>query len=110
MLVELSGSYSLNFFLESVREIAEHGKNEIFTKALVDVRNVEGVPSIPERYEIGVEISKVWSNHIQVAVVREKNLVNNLVENVAVNRGAGSFRVFMDIRLALEWLNSTDRE
>lgn len=99
----------LTFFIESVHEIAEYSKKEKTNKVLVDIRNVEGNPSIFERYLIGLEISKVWSKNIQAATVAKQEVSNAMAENVAVNRGA-NFRAFTNIELAFEWLNITDKE
>lgn len=109
LLVEVSGIYSQKFFIELVREIAKHGKNENFDKVLVDIRNVEGDPSIFDRYQIGLEISRTWGKNIQVAAVAREDVISLMIENVAVNRGA-NFQVFTKVESALEWLNLLDKK
>ena len=101
--VEVSGIYSLKFFIEIIREITEHGEKEKLNKLLVDISNVDGNPSILERYEIGLEISKHWVKDIQAAAVVREEVVSQMAENVAVNRGA-NFQVFTKVEPALEWL------
>jgi len=103
LLVEVSGVYSLKFFIELIHEVTEHGKKENFNKMLVDIRNVDGNPSALDRYQIGLEISKRWGKNIQVASLAKESSINFLVENVAVNRGA-NFQVFTEVEPALEWL------
>lgn len=109
LLVELSGEFSLNLIMDVIHKIVEKGKNENINKVLVDIRTLEGNPSILDRYKIGLEISKVWGKKIQVASIGKKNLNNYVAENVAVNRGA-KFRVFTEIESALEWLEGLDEK
>lgn len=109
LLVEISEEYSLKLIIEIIHEIMERGEKENINKALVDIRNMQGNPSILDRYKIGLEISKIWGKKIQGASVGKKNLINYVAENVAVNRGA-NFKVFTEIQSALEWLEVVDKE
>jgi hypothetical protein len=65
----------------------------------------ENHPSIIERYEMGVEIARIWGPRIRAVAVANKNLINYLTENTAVNRGA-RFKVVSDMENGLAWLHS----
>lgn len=108
LLVELSGEYSLKFFIESIHGIIDRSKKENLTRVLVDARSVDGNPSIIDRYHIGLEISEHWARNIQATAVVKKEVFKELTENVAVNRGA-NFKVFTKIESALEWLGVSDK-
>jgi hypothetical protein len=103
LLVESDEPYSLALFMVIIHEIAQQCKQSNLSKALVDISKMTGNPSIIDRYETGVEISKYWGAKIQVASVVEESLINFVAETVAVNRGA-NFKVFSEIGPALEWL------
>lgn|SRR5690606_37028757 len=108
-LVELSGKYRLNFFIESIHKVIDYSKKQKLTTALVDVRSVNGDPSIIDRYHIGLEISKCWAKDIQVAAVVREAIFSEITENVAVNRGA-NFSVFTKLESAMAWLGITNNE
>ncbi len=103
LLVESDEPYSLALFMVTIHEIAARCKAGNLKKALVDISKMTGDPSIIDRYETGLEISKYWGAKIQVASVARDSLINFLAETVAVNRGA-NFKVFSEMAPALEWL------
>lgn len=107
--VENFETYSLKYFLTSIQEIGEHCKRESLDKALIDLRDIHGPISILDRYELGKEIARVIGPKIKVAVVAQMNLINYLMENSAVNRGA-KIRVFTEIKKALEWLEVKEQK
>lgn len=104
LLVEINEGYSFKMLKETVHQIIAHSKKENLGKVLVDLTNMDGEFKTIDRYEIGLEIAKVWGQGVQVATVARESQVNFLVENVAVNRGA-KLRVFIKIEPALEWLS-----
>ena len=107
LFVELSGEYALSLFINAVHEISKQSEKEHLKKVLVDITKMTGSPSIIDRYETGVEISKYWGTKIQVAAVATESLINFSTETVAVNRGA-NFRVFIEMNAALKWLQIED--
>lgn len=109
LLVELSGAYSLKFFIEAIHEIATYGKKENLTIVLVDARSIDGDPSILDRYNIGIEIAKHWTKYTKAAAVVKEEVYREITENVAVNRGA-NFRVFTKIESAMAWLEVSDQQ
>lgn len=109
LLVELSGKYSLNFFVESIHRVIDYSKKEQLTKVLVDARSVDGDPSIIDRYHIGLEISKHWAKNIQAAAVVKEEVFSEVTENVAVNRGA-NLKVFTKLEAAISWLEVSDKQ
>ncbi|MCI0555626.1 MAG: hypothetical protein L0287_32170, partial [Anaerolineae bacterium] len=100
---EMSEPYSLELFMSTIREIDEQCRKENLNKVLVDLRKMEGDPSILDRYQIGVEIANVWGPRYRVAGVAKAEMINKMIENTAVNRGARLLAT-SDIELAMEWL------
>ena len=109
LLIEVNEAYSFMLAKKLVHQIVAYGKKENLNKILLDLRNMDGDFKIMDRYEIGVEVAKVWGKDVQVASLAKESEINFLVENVAVNRGA-KLRVFSILEPALEWLNVTDKE
>lgn len=103
LLVEISGPYSLEMLMSAVHEVADQCRKESLNKVLIDLRNMDGDPSILDRYQIGVEIASIWGPRYKVAVIARTEIVNKMTENTAVNRGA-KFMVTPDANRALEWL------
>ena len=103
LLAIVNGSYSLEVFMSVIHEVAERCRKEKLKKALIDLRKVEGNPSIIDLYELGVEIANAVGPGIRGAAVARSKMVNYMGENTAVNRGA-IFKVFTDIEQAMEWL------
>ena len=91
LFVEISEPYSLKLFLSAIHEAADHCREENLNKVLVDVRNMTGNPSIFDRFQIGMEIVKVWGPRIKVAVIAKPGVINRVAENTAVNRGMKLF-------------------
>ncbi len=107
--VEYFERYSLESILASIQEVSEHCKRDSLDKVFMDIRGVRGHISIVDRYELGKEIAKVIGPKIKVAAVAQMNLINYLMENSAVNRGA-KIRVFTEIKKALEWLEVKEQQ
>ncbi len=103
LLAEASGIYSLELFMSIIHEVSDRCRAENLNKALVDLRNVEGDPSILDRHRFGIEIADVWGPRIKVAAVAKTEVINRMAENTAVNRGANLWAT-PDLALALEWL------
>jgi len=103
LFAEVNGPYSLGEFISAVHEVADHCRMENLNKAFVDMRHMEGDPSILERHPVGLEIAKVWGSCIKVAVIARKETISQMGENTAVNRGA-KLMVTPDENPALEWL------
>ena len=103
LFAEVSGFYSRDLLISATHKVADHCRTENLNKAIVDLRNMTGNPSILDRYKIGVEIANVWGPRIKVAVVAKAEAINKLGENTAVNRGA-NIMVTADFAHALEWL------
>ncbi|MBI3150899.1 MAG: hypothetical protein HYZ21_02095 [Chloroflexi bacterium] len=109
LFVENFESFSSKALFGLIQEISEHCKRESLDKVLVDLREIRGHISIVDRYELGKEIAKVIGPKIKVAAVAQMNLINYLMENSAVNRGA-KIRVFTEIKKALEWLEVKEQQ
>lgn len=103
LLATVGGAYSLEVFMSIIHEVAERCQKEKLKKVLIDLRKVEGNPSIIDLYELGVEIANAVGPGIRGAAVARRRMVNYMGENTAVNRGA-IFKVFTDVEEAMEWL------
>lgn len=103
LFAEVSGVYSLDLLVSIIHEVAERCRSENLRKALLDLRNVEGNPSILDRYRFGIEIANAWGPRMKVVTVARLEAINKMGENTAVNRGANIW-VTSDMDLALKWL------
>lgn len=103
LLAEASGDYSLKLFISIIHEVADRCRDENLNKALIDLRDIEGDPSILDRYRFGMEIAQAWGYKIKVAAVAKRDVINKMAENTAVNRGANLWTT-SDFVLALKWL------
>ena len=103
LLVRIVEPYSLKLVLATIGEAAARCRQEQLDRLLADLREMVGVPTIMDRYEMGVEIARVFGSKIQCAAVADPGLINWLAESVAVNRGA-NFKVFSDMAEAMKWL------
>jgi hypothetical protein len=103
LFVEVSGLYSLELLMSTVHKVADHCREENLNKALIDLRNMQGDPSILDRYKVGIEIANVWGPRIKAAVIAKADVIDHMGENTAVNRGA-NLTVTSDEDQALKWL------
>ena len=88
LFVEVSEPYSLDLFMSTIRDVADHCRKDNLNKVLIDLRKMDGGLNILDRYRIGIEIAKAWGSKIKVAVITKPSIVNRMTENTAVNRGA----------------------
>jgi hypothetical protein len=103
LFAEASGPYSLEVLMSTIHQVAKHCRKENLNKAVIDLRNMEGDPSILDRYRLGIEIANVWKWSIKVAVIARAEVVNHMSENTAVNRGARMLTTSNESQ-AMEWL------
>ena len=103
LFVEISEPYSLDLLLSMVQEIADRCQQGNLRKVIVDLTQMEGNPSILDRYTIGAEVARICGARIECAAIVKRSLINQMVENVAVNRGA-KLRVVPTLDEAMEWL------
>jgi hypothetical protein len=107
LLVEFAKPYSLNVALAIVHDIADRCQKDSLYTVLIDFTKMEGNPSILDRYHLGVEIARVWGPRIRSALVVKHNIINYMMENVAINRGA-KVKSFSELNSALKWLGVTE--
>ena len=103
LFVEVSEPYSLKLSISTIHEVADHCRKENLNKVLIDIRKMEGSPSVFDRYQLAIESVKVWGSRIKVAVIARPGIVNRMAENTAVNRGA-KLMVTFDVEAAMNWL------
>ena len=103
LLVEISEPYTLDLYLGVIHEVAALCDQDKLRKALIDFSQSDADPSITDRYVLGSEIARAWSYKIQGAGVARGEIINYVMENVAVNRGA-NVKAFTTRHEALNWL------
>jgi len=103
LFVEAAEPYLLALLLTIVQEVAEQCQKEGLYKVIVDLTQMEGNPSILDRYTIGAEVARIFGAKIQCAAIAKQSMINYMVENVAVNRGA-KLKVVSTLNEAMEWL------
>ncbi len=103
LFVDVSEPYSLILFISGIHEVADRCRKENLYKVLVDIRKMEGNPSIFDRYLAGIEIVRLWGSRIKAVVLARPGIINRVAENTAVNRGA-KLHVVSDMESARKWL------
>ena len=103
LLIEVTGTYTFKGLITTIHEVAEHCRQEKLGKVLIDLRNVSGRPNNFERYQLGLEIARVWGNEIRAAVVAPVGVGTRMTENTAVNRGA-QMKATTSMDEAMGWL------
>jgi hypothetical protein len=103
LLVEVSEPYTMDLFLSVIHEVANRCNQDGLRKVLLDFSQMNGDPSIMDRYSLGIEIAQLWKHTIQGAGVARRESINLVMENVAVNRGA-NVKAFSQRKDALQWL------
>jgi hypothetical protein len=106
LLVDVNEPYSLELYLGLIREVAERCDRDRLQKVLIDFSQSNADPSITDRYVLGSEIARAWGFRIQGAGVARSEIINHVMENVAVNRGA-NVKAFTTRQEALQWLGIT---
>ena len=103
LFVEVSEPYSLKLFISAIHEVADRCREENLYKVLIDIRKVEGNPSIFDRYMAGIEIVRLWGSRIKAVVLARPDMINGVTENTAVNRRV-KLQAVSDMASALKWL------
>jgi len=106
LLVEFREPFSLEMMISAVHEALRQCEEQNLTKALADLRNMPGNPSMLDRHQIGIEIAKTWGPRIKAALILRPESLSHMTENTAVNRGANLLST-SDVAHALEWLGVT---
>lgn len=101
--VEVAGVYSFKSLFTTIREVAEHCHTEQLNKVLIDLRSLNGSPTLFDRYRLGMEIVRVWGAQIMAAVLVRPEIFNQMAENTAVNRGV-RLKAHFELEAALQWL------
>ncbi len=109
VLLTCSGLFSRAEAFRINDEAFEIAARESRRNILIDARQVRGrLPTIFDRYEIGVNIARAWLDQlprVRVALIGHEPMIHpeRFGEIVARNRGADT-RVFTDEAEALTWL------
>ncbi len=105
------GDFEKQALLDLLDEALDYAAQNGVTAVLVAIRNVEGMPSTAERFEMGeafAEIQLGKETIIAVAIVGREPLIDpeRFGETVALNRCAVG-KVFTDMIEAVNWLEHT---
>lgn len=105
MLFTFSGEYDYNKHLNIISTIkSECVRNNIY-KVLADNRLIKNQSiSNLDKFNIGVEISKVLNSKIQLAILDYQENIDNLIEITANNRSS-FVKSSLDRNELLEWLS-----
>lgn len=105
-MVEVNEPYSVEMIASAIHEVTAYCKEHNLNKALVDMRNMPGAPSILERHRFGIELAKEWGSRIKAALILRPEDLSHMTENTAVNRGANLLST-SDAAHAMKWLGVT---
>ena len=110
LVARCTGPGNAAWLVQAFRVIAEHWRGEPADAVLIDVRDLDIVPTISERYRLGESAAANWQGP-PVALVGRKQLMDpeRFGEMVARSRGLDG-RVFTDIDEARAWLASRVKE
>jgi hypothetical protein len=103
--VVVSGSFDGTKANQFIRQILNAAKQHSLSKALVDIRKLEGAIPTAARFELG-ELWAAEASTIQAAILElpEQVIGRQFFEDVVVNRG-GRIKIFTTTcGEALEWL------
>jgi predicted N-formylglutamate amidohydrolase len=103
LLVEINEPYSVEMISSAIHEVTAYCREQNLNKALVDMRNMPGSPSILDRHLHGIEVAKEWGSRIKAALILRPENLSHMTENTAINRGANLLST-SDVAHALEWL------
>ena len=103
LFVDVGEAHTFEAFQGLVHEVARRCKHEKLNKVLIDATAVDLKVGIFQRFQLGLEIVRVWGSKFMVACVAKPGVINHMTENTAVNRGA-RIRAFLTMDEALRWL------
>jgi hypothetical protein len=102
-LFAFAGRYDYADFSAIIRGLREECLRRGATRALLDIRKVEGdIPGV-ERYDLGLRFAEVWGGRLKAGIVAPRDRINGLFENTAVNRYA-QVHVGHDEAVVVRWL------
>ena len=112
--VTCTGAFTLDAAVQVFRRTFALAADAGREAALLDLRALNGAPTLAERYEIAVraaEFQAARKPRVRLAVLGKEPLIHpeRFGEIVAPTRGAVG-RVFTDEALALQWLLGSARE
>ena len=110
LIARCTGSANAAWLAEAFRIIAEHERGEPADAVLIDVRDLDVIPTVSERYRLGEAAAANWRGP-PVALVGKPQLMDpeRFGEMVARSRGLDG-RVFTDVDEARAWLATRVQE
>lgn len=104
LIARCTGSAGADWLAEAFRLIAEYQRGAPASAVLIDIRDLDAMATVSERYRLGEAAAANWTGP-PVALVGTRQLVDpeRFGEMVARNRGLDG-RVFTDVAEARAWL------
>lgn len=103
--VNTSGNWITHkFIIKIIEDIAYSAKKLAYRKVLINAYELSAPPSDIYRYVAGENLAKHFGSEIKVAILYKEELLNNLTENTARNRGANVLITSNETE-AINWLN-----
>jgi hypothetical protein len=101
--VNAAGDCSLPQIFEFMDVVNKEAENAQRRRVLIDIRDVEGMPSGADLFFAGERIAKVFGSHLKAVVLNRPERITKLGELTAVNRGAKLLVTDCETE-AVEWL------
>lgn len=98
-----TGTWTLRSVYDLIDTVRQECARFSVNRALVDIRQLGGMPSEMDRYNWGVRAATVIGGRVRVAVLARADQINRFGENTAVNRGA-DINTLTDADEALRWM------
>ena len=100
---QITGQYNYQDFCVLIKGLQEECLRLERTRALLDIREVQGEMPEIDRFNLGQLFAEVWGVKLKAGVLAPRDKINKLFENTAVNRYA---RVLVnhDEKVVLDWL------
>jgi hypothetical protein len=107
--VVLKGPYTTAEFPWAFQQVLQATERPHGTRLLLNLRDVEGMPTTLDRFEFGREASRTLPRTVKMAFFAGATLLDpdRFGERVARNRGLW-VRAFLDPAQAVEWLFGDD--
>jgi hypothetical protein len=102
-----AGRYNYPDFSAIIRGLREECARRGMTRAVIDIRQVEGDIPGHERYDLGSQFAEVWGSRLRAAILSPADRINKLFENTAVNRYA-DVMVSHDEAILMQWLMAAE--
>ena len=103
LFAKATGQWNLASVKNAVTEIRDEAVKRKYHGVLIDIREVEGSPSLMERHELGLHVVNQTRGVLKGAIFIRGAATDKHLENVVTNRGA-KILFTPDREEAVHWL------